>query len=104
MSATTEVDIQRSLTRPVVELLTTISGRSEVAVILVDVEDDVLSFERKSDTTAEVELQADTPSTVDLLFLIAGSSTTDRSSRVAHLHHTTTCGEVRSEEGIGPEV
>ena len=56
----TEVDVKRSLTRPVVELVTTVSGRSEVAVAWIDVEDKVLAFEREGYATAHVELQTDT--------------------------------------------
>ena len=104
LTATTEVDIQRSLPRPVVELVPCIGRRSEVAVVLADIEDNVLPFERESDTATEVELHTDTTSTVDLLFLVAHGRTFGWTIRIAHVHHTTTCGEVRSEEGIGPEV
>ena len=86
------------------ELVTTVSGRSEVAVAWIDVEDKVLAFEREGYATAHIELQTDTTGAVDLLFLVARSRATDGRSLVAELHDTTTCGEVRSNEGVRPEV
>ena len=86
------------------ELLTAVSGRSEVAVAWIDVEDKVLTFEREGYATAHIELQTDTTGAVDLLFLVARSRATDGRSRVAELHDTTTCGEVRRDEGVRPEV
>ena len=86
------------------ELVTTVSGRSEVAVAWIDVEDKILAFEREGYTTAHVELQTDTTGAVDLLFLVARSRATDGRSLVAELHDTTTSGEVRRDEGVRPEV
>ena len=76
----------------------------EEAVVAVDVEHQVLPLQREGDALTHVELQTEATCAVDLLFLVVLRQTTDGLTRVGELHHTTTCGEVGGNDGIGPEV